>query len=200
MRSTHELESRQARAAAGREDLPAQRTSAQAGDRGGSDASRPGPAAGSPERAAPRHEPDPITSILDSPARLPHTLLIVEDDRIVRELMATVLASQGFQVLEAADGAAAIESVRAHDGRLDLVICDVGLPDLSGGRVVAELLGLRPEVGFLYISGNRGNFDDSLTLADADGNAIPFLPKPFAPIDLIRAVRSALDRRRLRQR
>jgi FixJ family two-component response regulator len=59
---------------------------------------------------------------------------------------------------------------------------------------------LRPEVGFLYISGNRGNFDDSLTLEDASGNAIPFLPKPFAPIDLIRAVRSALERRRLRQR
>jgi len=125
------------------------------------------------------------------------TLLVVDDDDGVRKLISRVLEMQGFDVLAAPDGASALDLVRDYKGRLDLAVCDINMPGLSGGRLVAELATLRPDLTFVYISGYRVESPRELTLADGAGRPIPFLSKPFSPTDLVLAVRGALDRRRL---
>jgi signal transduction histidine kinase/ActR/RegA family two-component response regulator len=128
------------------------------------------------------------------------TLLVVDDDEAVRKLMVRYLDGQGFNVLAAPDATGALELARAHVDRLDLVVCDVDLPGMSGGRLVGELVAVSPDLAFLYVSGYRVPSPRALTLEDGAGRAIPFLSKPFSLTDLIRAVRAALERRRLTRR
>lgn len=131
------------------------------------------------------------------PGSWAETVLVVDDDDAVRKLMCRVLELQGFEVLEAPDGASALDLVRTMEGEPDLAVCDINMPGISGGKLVGELAAMRPRLTFVYVSGYRVESPRSLTLADGAGRPIPFLPKPFSPTDLVLAVRGALDRRRI---
>ena len=94
----------------------------------------------------------------------------------------------GYAVLEAADGAAALEKAREHPGVIDLLLTDVVMPGLRGYDVAHALAaaGRRPRV--LYISGYPELGGAEIAIGDD-----ALLPKPFSPADLARKVRAVLD-------
>jgi two-component system cell cycle sensor histidine kinase/response regulator CckA len=118
------------------------------------------------------------------------TLLLVEDDNLMRQLMAEVLESQGYNVLTASDGENALDRERAHAGPIALVVTDLVMPRLGGRELVSKLLERRPELPVLYVSAHYD--DDIAKSALATRGRVAMLAKPFDMGTLIRAVREAL--------
>jgi len=120
------------------------------------------------------------------------TVLVVEDERDVRELTAKMLKRMGYHALAAAGGAEALAIAGSYAGRIALVVTDVVMPDMGGGRLAEELRRRRPDIKILFISGYTGN---TISKRDALG-AAAFLAKPFSREELARKVREALGGRR----
>jgi signal transduction histidine kinase/CheY-like chemotaxis protein len=119
------------------------------------------------------------------------TVLLVEDEHQVRQLVRLVLQHHGYTVLEAATPAEALDIATRHDKRIDLLLTDVVMPQMSG-RVLADLLAPdRPDMAVLFISGYTATAVVQHGVLDA---AKAYLQKPFTPAALARAVRHALDR------
>jgi PAS domain S-box-containing protein len=121
------------------------------------------------------------------------TILVVEDEDIVRALACRGLREQGYTVLEARHGAEALRQVGERATKIDLVISDVVMPELGGRELGQRLARLQPELPVLYMSGYTG--DDVIQRGLLDPGA-PFQQKPFTPEGLARKVREMLDARR----
>jgi two-component system, cell cycle sensor histidine kinase and response regulator CckA len=119
------------------------------------------------------------------------TVILVEDDPSVRSLARDVLARQGYVVLEAEDGPAALAVSANHSGQIHLVLTDVVMPGMSGLEVVQALRRSRPQVKALLVS---GYMDDALGAHGALETEIELLLKPFTPAALAKKVRDVLDR------
>lgn len=87
------------------------------------------------------------------------TILVVEDDAIVRMLIVDVLEELAFSVLEAADAEEALAVVNDLDQAIDLMMTDVGLPDMDGKQLATRVRGLRPALPILFASGYAENID-----------------------------------------
>ena len=119
------------------------------------------------------------------------TVLLVEDEHVVRSLVRDVLERSGYAVLEAPDGASALELCSAHLGHIDLLLTDVVMPRMSGRQLAEQLAGQRPGLRVLFTSGYAdGEMDEASPL---EGGA-SFVGKPFSPDELTRKVRELLDR------
>jgi two-component system cell cycle sensor histidine kinase/response regulator CckA len=118
------------------------------------------------------------------------TILLVEDERVVRRLVAEMLESSGYTVLQAADGPSALELLRRHSGDLDLLVTDVVMPGMSGPEVAQAVTSMRPGTEVLYTSGYTDSQIDHHGVLEP---GIAFLQKPFSSDDLTRKVRSVLD-------
>ncbi len=118
------------------------------------------------------------------------TVLVVEDEGSVRELVRVTLTRAGFRVLAARDGDEALTRAAAHDARIDLLLSDVVMPGLSGPELARRLKQARPSARVLFMSGYAADVvaDEGALLGDAD-----LLAKPFTPDELVRRVREALD-------
>ncbi len=142
----------------------------------------------------PRIPEAPAEALPARPAAAPkgsETILLVEDEEMVRHLVRSVLQAQGYTVLEAADGAAAVRLAESHDGPIQLVVTDVVMPGGMGGRDVAEAVShLHPEARVLFISGYT---DDATVRHRVWQDETHFLQKPFGPGDLARKVREVLS-------
>jgi two-component system cell cycle sensor histidine kinase/response regulator CckA len=116
------------------------------------------------------------------------TVLLVEDERGIRELLRKALEGHGYRVLVAGDGEEALAVIQAHSGSVHLLITDVVLPRIGGIELTARLLDERPLLRVLYVSGylNQGASQSPPVGAE-------FLPKPFTPAALLRKVRAILD-------
>jgi PAS domain S-box-containing protein len=110
------------------------------------------------------------------------TILVVEDEAAVRRLTCRILAREGYNVLEAPDGAGAISAWDSHAGAIDLVLTDVVMPGMSG-KELAERLGIEP----VFMSGYT---DDVMLRHGVEG--LRLVQKPFDAQTLLGAVRSAL--------
>jgi PAS domain S-box-containing protein len=118
------------------------------------------------------------------------TILIAEDEDVVRKSTASFLAGFGYQVMEAVNGAEVLEIFSAFKGEIDLLILDVVMPD-KGGREVAEAARLiRPDIRVLF---NSGYPLDLLQYKGMLGEGVRFFTKPIDPRELLRKVREALD-------
>jgi PAS domain S-box-containing protein len=120
------------------------------------------------------------------------TILLVEDEEAVRAYAARILSEQGYIVLEAPGGAAALALVAAHPGPIDLLVTDVVMPGLQGHQLGKQLRDIRPGLRVLYVSGFT---ESSVVDQGVVGEGIAFLPKPYTVDALGRAVRLALDNR-----
>jgi signal transduction histidine kinase len=129
----------------------------------------------------------------DAPA--PHlrgseTVLLVEDEAMVRDLASRVLSSHGYRVLEAEDGEAALEMCRRHEGPVDLLLTDVVMPGMNGSELAQHIGTLVPGVAVLFVSGYTGG---AMEKHGVLRNGTNFLQKPFSPRRLMRKVREVLD-------
>jgi PAS domain S-box-containing protein len=118
------------------------------------------------------------------------TVLLVEDAEAVRAVARQVLERQGYTVLEAPQGNAALAIAAAHDGPIHLLLTDVVMPGLSGRQVADELTRLRPDMRVLYASGYT---DDAVVRHGVLEAGIAYLQKPFTAASLTRKVRETLD-------
>jgi two-component system, cell cycle sensor histidine kinase and response regulator CckA len=130
----------------------------------------------------------------DTPATLPverghETVLVVDDEPLLRALAVRTLAAAGYRCLDAADAAEALRLIERQDP-VDLVVTDVVMPGMSGGGLGEQLAALRPGLPVLYTSGFP---DEDAIRRGLLAKDKPFLQKPFAPNDLARKVRDVLD-------
>jgi len=119
------------------------------------------------------------------------TVLLVEDEDSVRELVRETLVARGYKVLEAADGESGLRAAVAFSGRIDILITDVVMPGISGRELANRLLPLRPEMGVLFLSGYT---EETILHQGALSPNTAFLQKPFALQHLARKVREVLRR------
>jgi two-component system cell cycle sensor histidine kinase/response regulator CckA len=117
------------------------------------------------------------------------TILLVDDEPLVRNFGRSVLEGYGYRVLLAGDGEEAVEMYRQDPSRIDLVLLDLTMPRLSGREALRELLGINPQVRVLLASGYSA---EHLTEQDRE-HILGFLHKPYRPETLVRSVRNALD-------
>jgi PAS domain S-box-containing protein len=139
------------------------------------------------EAAEPIHL-EPVTS---EPARGSETILLVEDDDVVRGLASRTLTENGYSVLEAANGEEATRVCQRRGGPIQLLLTDVVLPGGMSGRDIAErVAALRPETKVLYMSGYT---DNAIVHHGVMEPGIAFIGKPFTPAALLHKLRRVLD-------
>ncbi|HEU5088250.1 MAG TPA: ATP-binding protein, partial [Roseiflexaceae bacterium] len=118
------------------------------------------------------------------------TILLAEDEPLVRSLASRILRARGYQVLEAEDGASALQLASQHQGRIDVLLTDVIMPGgMSGPQLAEQLLNERPELRVLYMSGYTDSALARHTAFDARQNMVQ---KPFTAADLAHHVWKAL--------
>ena len=136
--------------------------------------------------------PEPARPAQDAPVSLrgSETILLVEDDEMVRTLTRRLLEANGHTVLLASRGDAALELARRHEARIDLLITDVVMPGMSGRDLADEVQTLLPGIKVLYLSGYT---DDAIVRHGVLEPGVAFLQKPFTADALARKVREVLD-------
>ncbi len=124
-------------------------------------------------------------------------VLVLEDEGPVRKLIGLVLKQTGREVISAETGEQALDAAREHDGPIELLISDVILRNQNGPEFARQLLELHPGMACLFISGypeqdlqNR----ELLERGRLKAVQVAFLPKPFKPVELLRAVHELLNK------
>jgi two-component system cell cycle sensor histidine kinase/response regulator CckA len=114
------------------------------------------------------------------------TILLVEDEDVLRGLLAKFLRLHGYTVLEARHGGEALLTCERHQGPIHLMVTDVVMPQMSGRELADRLAPLRRDMKVLYMSGYT---EDAMVQYDVADLSVPFLQKPFRPLELVRQVR-----------
>src|ERR1051326_6584482 len=123
-------------------------------------------------------------------ARGQETILLVEDEEIVRNLAREILQTYGYSVLTAANGHEGLRVGLEFEGPIDLMITDVVMPVMGGRDMAEKLKGARPDLRVLFMSGFT---DDAILHHGAVDESVFFLQKPFSPEALARTTRDILD-------
>ncbi len=118
------------------------------------------------------------------------TILLVEDDPAVRELVNAMLSRQGYKVLVSQDPSDVSGMCAQHSGQIDLLLTDLILPGVSGREIAKRVVELRPEIKVLFMSGYT---DDALIRSHGFDQRFAFLQKPFSALTLGTKVREVLD-------
>ena len=118
------------------------------------------------------------------------TILLVEDEAVVRDLILTILQEQGYTMLEAQQGDEALALAQQHPAPIHLLLTDVVMPGMSGRELAEQLQQLRPELKVLFMSGYT---DDAVVRHGLLTAQVEFLAKPFSPLGLVAKVRLVLD-------
>jgi CheY-like chemotaxis protein len=124
---------------------------------------------------------------LEPPRSRSVTILMVEDNDNLRNLLQRTLEGVGFSVLPAADGAEALRWSEQHEGTIEIVVSDIVLPELNGLELSKRMRVARPESKFLFITGFGDQFSE---LREYGAN---ILEKPFLPSELLRKVDDILN-------
>jgi PAS domain S-box-containing protein len=120
------------------------------------------------------------------------TILVVDDEPLIRQMTNVVLSQRGFKVVEAADGMQAVARYRAEMDQIDLIILDLTMPKLSGQEAFRQLRQINPQVGVLFASG----YTTEHITEEEQGQILGFVKKPFRPNELLKTVRGALRKMR----
>jgi two-component system, cell cycle sensor histidine kinase and response regulator CckA len=117
-------------------------------------------------------------------------LLLVEDEPSVRNLAHRILRDGGYRILRASNGAEALQLAEAYWGRIDLLVTDVVMPQMSGGTLYQMLREVRPDVRVLFVTGYA---DETVLRGGVVHSRSHLLKKPFSPEELLSKVREVLD-------
>jgi len=129
----------------------------------------------------------------DPPAALPggtETVLVVEDEDILRDLCARILEGMGYRLLQARNGAEAIALAQGYGDRIDLLLTDVVMPAMNGSDLATHLVLHHPEMKVLFTSGYT---DETISRHGVLDEGVSFIGKPYNPSSLARKVREVLD-------
>jgi two-component system cell cycle sensor histidine kinase/response regulator CckA len=140
-------------------------------------------------RAAAEREKPPRRRAITRPDGGTETVLLVEDDELVRKAGRRILETEGYQILEAANGAEALGIAEKFSGTIDLLLTDVVMPRMNGRDLATALRTVRPGIKVIYVSGYAGGLIDS----DDPRERRAHLRKPFSPTALLSKVREHLD-------
>ncbi len=132
----------------------------------------------------------------DQPESLPRkragvTILLAEDDGMMRKLTRKILEEHGYKVLDATNGEAALEVISRHPSPIDLTLTDVAMKGMNGPDLVLRLMDSHPEMKVIYMSGYTGD----LIAHQGLQTGIPLLEKPFTRAALLKTVDDALGGR-----
>jgi PAS domain S-box-containing protein len=118
------------------------------------------------------------------------TVLLVEDQPMLRNVTREMLEALGYRVLDAGSGAQALRIAGEHTGRIHLLVTDVVMPGMNGAELAARFLAIRPDARVIYTSGYT---DDAILDLTAGADLDAFLQKPYTASALGRKVREVLD-------
>jgi PAS domain S-box-containing protein len=133
---------------------------------------------------------EPVAGARQSSLRGDETVMVVEDEDGVRELLWKILTDYGHTVLEARHGKDALTVAEGYGHPIHLLLTDVVMPEMGAGALVDQLVARRPELKVLYISGYT---NDEIMRRGVGTSDMPFIQKPFTAEDLMRKVRGVLD-------
>jgi CheY-like chemotaxis protein len=133
---------------------------------------------------------DKNEEIFDDNLKGTETILVVEDEDEVRNLVCEMLQINGYNILEASNGENALSICKQYKEPIHLVLTDIVMPKMSGHDLVARLLHIQPQMKILYMSGYTDIALIHKGMLDSD---IKFIQKPFTPLDLARKIRGILD-------
>jgi len=137
------------------------------------------------------HPPTPAVSTPARPdPRGYETVLVVEDEEAVRELVTRILRKTGYTVLEGRDGLHALEVFEHNRGHIDAVLTDVVMPQMSGPELIRRLMAEQPDLRVLFMSGYT---QDEVLANELDQRGTGFIQKPMSPGALTRKLREILD-------
>ncbi len=118
-----------------------------------------------------------------------HTILVVEDEELLLDLLKELLEGEGYRVITAVDGQQAIDLYKAEQERVSLVLSDMGLPTMGGWEVLRRLKAINPSVKVILSSG----FVDSKVRQEMlNSGANDFIQKPFMPDKVIRQIHDSI--------
>jgi two-component system, cell cycle sensor histidine kinase and response regulator CckA len=120
------------------------------------------------------------------------TILVVDDEEVVRLLEVRALTEAGYRVLQACHGAGALGILESHASRIDLVVCDLVMPLVSGRDVGRWIASHHPRLPVLFVSGYPRAYLEAHDLYDP---SVTLLRKPFLPSRLLEAVADILQRK-----
>lgn len=120
----------------------------------------------------------------------PKTVLVVDDEKAIRDMLQEHLSLSGYKVLTAANGPEALRLSQEHQGTIHLLLTDVLMPGMNGSTLAARMASTRPETKVLYISGYTPNVGVHHSVPNP-GTA--FLPKPFTQEVLLSTIRIVLE-------
>lgn len=141
----------------------------------------------------PKAESKPADRLADAPGSAMEgreTILLVEDDPAVCELVRAVLTAHGYSVLSARRPQEAESLCREQENRIDLLLSDVVMPEMTGGDLSRRLLRANPAMKVLFMS---GYIDEAVLHQEIREKKVEFLQKPFSPRNLAKKVREVLD-------
>ena len=121
------------------------------------------------------------------------TILLADDESMIRQLTHTILTKAGYEVLQAEDGERALEVFRAHRDRISLIILDGVMPRLSGVETLRELVRLDPNVRVLFSSGFSNEHLDLNEFPQVRG----FLSKPYRAEQLLQKIAEVLGEEKI---
>jgi two-component system, cell cycle sensor histidine kinase and response regulator CckA len=118
------------------------------------------------------------------------TILLVEDEIALRELLAMLLEERGYRVLTASDGEEAVEIFRQHSNEVAVVLSDLGLPKLGGWEAFIQMKAINSHVKAILAS---GYFDPELKQEIIKTGAKQFIQKPYQPPEVLLKIRQLID-------
>jgi signal transduction histidine kinase/CheY-like chemotaxis protein len=142
------------------------------------------------DQPSPEAAPEKPAQTLEENGRGRETVLLVEDEELVREMARNLLLKSGYTVLEAADGQDALRVAAEHPRPIDLLLTDVVMPNMPGPELERRIVESRPGIKIMFTTGYTDSTLSRYGLMDGKKTV---LLKPFSPDDFLRTVREVLD-------
>jgi CheY-like chemotaxis protein len=119
------------------------------------------------------------------------TVLLAEDEDVIREFIKKLLEEYGYKVITAVDGQTAINEFKAHKNKIQLLLLDVIMPNRNGREAYEEIKKIRPDIKVLFMSGYPA---DIIQKHDIIERGFAYIEKPASPTKLLRKIRDILDK------